>query len=192
MPNAAVNPDAPAADTIELVTPTTTFRESYCSLVSEVIAAGEAFVPFVLEFEHDDFGAFLRRLDDCARGIALPHGFVAHSTYWLVSERTTVVGVSNIRHSLTDSLRREGGNIGYGIRPSARRRGFGTTILQKSLNRAAQLGLTRVLVTCGKENVGSVKAIVRNGGVLESEEYLPARGEIVQRYWIRNESRAEA
>jgi predicted acetyltransferase len=167
-------------DTVELVPPTAVFRESYCSLVSEVIAAGEAFVPFVLEFE------------DCARGVALPPGFVAHSTYWLVSDCTTVVGVSNIRHSLTDSLRREGGNIGYGIRPSARRRGFGTTILQKSLNRAAQLGLTRVLVTCGKDNVGSAKAIARNGGILASEEYLAARGEIVQRYWIENMSRAEA
>jgi predicted acetyltransferase len=179
-------------DTIELLPPAATFRESYCSLVSEVIAAGELFVPFVLGFEHEDFGAFLRRLDDCARGVALPRGFVAHSTYWLVCERTIVLGVSNIRHSLTDSLRREGGNIGYGIRPSARRRGLGTTILQKSLNRAAQLGLTRVLVTCGKDNIGSAKAIVRNGGVLESEQYVPARGEIVQRYWIQNESRAEA
>jgi predicted acetyltransferase len=182
--------DVTLVDTIELVPPTAALRESYCSLVSEVIAAGEAFVPFVLEFEHDDFAAFLHRLDNCARGIALPEGFVAHSTYWLISDRATVVGVSNIRHSLTDALRREGGNIGYGIRPSARRRGFGTTILQKSLNRAAQLGLTRVLVTCGKENIGSAKAIIRNGGVLESEEYLPARGEIVQRYWIQNESTA--
>jgi predicted acetyltransferase len=25
---------------------------------------------------------------------------------------------------------------------------------------------------------------VRNGGVLESEEYLANRGEVVQRYWI--------
>jgi predicted acetyltransferase len=179
-------------DTMELVTPTATLRESYCSFIGELVATGEAFVPFVLEYAHDDFGAFLHRLDDCARGIGLPHGFVAHSTYWLVADRTTVVGVSNIRHSLTDSLRREGGNIGYGIRPSARRRGFGTAILRESLRRAAQLGLTRVLVTCSKENLGSVKAIVRNGGVLESEEYLPARSEIIQRYWIRNGPRAEA
>jgi len=177
--------------TVELVSPTAVLCESYRGLVSEIISAGETFVPFVLKFEHDDFSAFLRRLADCALGIDLPKGFVAHSTYWLVSG-ATVVGVSNIRHSLTDSLRREGGNIGYGIRPSARRRGFGTTILQKSLNRAAQLGMTRVLVTCGKDNVGSAKVIIRNGGLLESEEYLPARGEIVQRYWIENVSTAEA
>jgi predicted acetyltransferase len=39
-------------------------------------------------------------------------------------------------------------------------------------------------VTCATTNLGSVKAIVRNGGVLESEEYLSDRNEVVQRYWI--------
>jgi predicted acetyltransferase len=169
-----------------LVQPSFALCDSYRSLVAEVTAAGEKFVPFVLAFEHDDFAAFLARLDRCARGIDLPNGFVAHSTYWLVLGQGEVVGVSNIRHTLTAALHREGGNIGYGIRPSARRRGFGTTILRKSLDQAAALGLKRVLVTCAKANVGSVKAILRNGGILESEEYLPDRGELVQRYWIES------
>jgi predicted acetyltransferase len=45
-------------------------------------------------------------------------------------------------------------------------------------------GLSRVLITCCKNNVASARTIVRNGGVLESEEYLANRGEVVQRYWI--------
>jgi predicted acetyltransferase len=178
--------------TVELVHPNPAFRDSYRGLVAEYVAAGEKLIPFVLGFEHDDFSSFICRLDECARGIDLPGGFVAHSTYWLVRDQAEVVGVSNIRHSLTEALRREGGNIGYGIRPSARHQGLGITILRKSLSRAAELGLSRVLVTCGKANIGSAKSILRNGGVLDSEEYLPDRGEIVQRYWIENESRAEA
>jgi len=178
------------AQSVELVQPCATLRDSYRALLAEFVAAGEQFVPFVLAFEHDDFGAFLKRLDACARGMDLPDGFVAHSTYWLVRDHREVVGVSNIRHSLTDALRREGGNIGYGIRPSARRQGFGATILRKSLDRAAALGLKRVLVTCARSNTGSAKAILRNGGVLESEEYLPDRGEFVQRYWIGRETNA--
>jgi predicted acetyltransferase len=163
---------------------------SYRDLVAEFTASREKLVPFVLGFEHDNFDAFLVRLNDCARGVDLPVGFVVHSTFWLVRDQTSVVGVSNIRHSLTDALRREGGNIGYGIRSSARRQGLGIAILQKSLARAVQLGLNRVLVTCGKGNVGSVKSILHNGGILESEEYFPDRGEIVQRYWIDNGSGA--
>jgi len=169
---------------INLVLPDLALRESYRGLVDEFVAAGENLVPFVLAFDNADFPAFLERLANCARGSDIPAGFVAHSTWWLVRDRTEVVGVANIRHALNDGLRREGGNIGYGIRPSARRQGLGIAILQHSLLRAAELGMRRVLVTCAKANVGSAKSIMRNGGVLESEEYLPARGEVVQRYWI--------
>ena len=177
---------------VELVGPNAALRDSYRSLVAEFSATGEKLIPFVLAFDHADFDAFLASLDACSRGIDLPAGFVAHSTYWLVRARADVVGVSNIRHALTDKLRREGGNIGYGIRPSARRSGFGKMILRKSLERAAELGIANVLVTCGKANVGSAKTILRNGGVLDSEEYLSERGEIVQRYWIRNSINAVA
>ncbi len=169
---------------VELVKPDFVLRESYRGLVDEFVTAGESLVPFVLAFDNADFPGFLDRLADCARGSDIPAGFVAHSTWWLVRDRSEVVGVSNIRHALTAGLRREGGNIGYGIRPSARRQGLGVTILRQSLARAAELGMQRVLVTCAKANAGSARSIVRNGGVLESEEYLQARGEIVQRYWI--------
>ena len=171
---------------VELVRPSLMFRDSYRGLVAEFLAAGEKLVPFVLAIENRDFNVFLSRLDDCSRGFGLPVGFVAHSTYWLVRNQADVVGVSNIRHSLTEALRREGGNIGYGIRPGARRQGLGTTILRNSLARASEKGLLRVLVTCAKTNVGSVKSILRNGGVLDSEEYLADRGEVVQRYWVEN------
>jgi predicted acetyltransferase len=54
------------------------------------------------------------------------------------------------------------------------------------------MGLTQVLLTCGKENVASRRVILRNGGVLDSEEYLPDRGEIVQRYLISLATRDRA
>ena len=106
---------------LALVRPSARFRDSYRGLVSEFVGAGETLIPFTLAFAHDDFDEFLSRLDSCARGIDLPEGFVAHSTFWLVRDQAEVTGVSNIRHSLTVALRREGGGIGYGIRPSARR-----------------------------------------------------------------------
>ena len=53
------------------------------------------------------------------------------------------------------------------------------------MKRAAEIGIDRALVTCGKENVGSVRVILGNGGVFESEEFNPEGGEVVQRYWIQ-------
>jgi len=127
----------------------------------------------------------LARLDGCSRGVGLPDGFVPHSTFWLVLDGARVVGVSNIRHALTPSLLREGGHIGYGIRPSMRGRRLGSEILRRSLHRTRELGIRDVLVTCGAANVASASVIRRNGGVLESEAFLPERNEVVQRYWIR-------
>lgn len=126
----------------------------------------------------------MERLARAARGEGLPEGFVAHSTYWLVLEGKTVVGVSNLRHELTPFLRHEGGHIGYGVRPSARGNGFGTEMLRQTLDRAAELGLTRVLVACDADNERSIRTIVRNGGVLEADDVLAHDGATLHRYWI--------
>lgn len=157
--------------------------DSYRSLFSEFLSRGEELVPFPLKFPHEEFSSYLADLDACSRGEGLAEGFVPHTTYWLV-EAGVVVAVSNLRHRLTDSLRREGGNIGYGVRPSARRRGFATEILRRTLSEARTLGLEKVLLTCANTNEGSIGVIVNNGGLFESQEYLPERGETVNRYVI--------
>ena len=95
-----------------------------------------------------------------------------------------VVAVSNLRHALTDRLRIEGGHIGYGVRPSERRKGYATELLRRTLIRAAERGISRALVTCDRENIGSVRAIERNGGVLDGESYVLDRDAMVERYWI--------
>jgi predicted acetyltransferase len=169
---------------LRLLRPRAALRDSYRSLIAEIDAAGESRVPFPLAFPFDDFEALVTRLENAAKGIDLPEGFVPHSTYWLVRGDAEIVGVSNLRHRLTDSLLREGGNIGYGIRPSARRCGCGREILRFTLGKAREIGLSRALLTCGRENRASARVILANGGVLESEDFVAERGEIVQRYWI--------
>jgi predicted acetyltransferase len=168
----------------KLELPSARFRDSYISLVAEFRERGEPYVPFTLKYSTDDFGAFLARLKACSEGSELEKGFVAHTTYWLVVDDQHVVGVSSLRHELTDSLRREGGHIGYGIRPSMRRRGYATLILAQTLLRAKALGITRALVTCDKGNVGSARTILKNGGIFHSEERLPGHEDVKQRYWI--------
>ena len=188
----SLSDDPTPSSRLDLVVPDARFRDSYRGLVAEFTAAGEKLVPFVLAFDDGDFDAMLARLDACSRGLGLPDGFVPHSTFWLVEDDAHVVGVSNIRHALTPSLLREGGHIGYGIRPSARGLGLGREILRQSLSRAHDLDIGDVLVTCGQGNVASAKVILGNGGVLDSEAFVPDRSEIVQRYWIRREAVARS
>ena len=58
-----------------------------------------------------------------------------------------------------------GGHIGYVVVPEFRRQG--TEILRQALHIAhEQLELVRVLVTCDDDNVGSIRTIDKNAGVL--------------------------
>lgn len=94
-----------------------------------------------------------------------------------------ILGAVNIRHSLNQDLLFRGGHIGYGIRPSQRRKGYATQMLSLTLEQCRELGLEKVLVTCNKDNIGSAKTIINNNGILENE-VIEKSGNIVQRYWI--------
>jgi len=111
-------------------------------------------------------------------------GKVPDSVFFLLDEeRDRLLGAVNIRHYLNDRLLRDGGHIGDGVRPSERRKGYGTELVRLALIECKKLGIDSVLMFCDKNNVASAKTIVRNGGVLE-EEFINEDGEIEQKYRI--------
>ena len=111
-------------------------------------------------------------------------GRVPDSVFFLLDEeRNRLLGAVNIRHYMNDYLLIKGGHIGDGIRPSERRKGYGTEIIRLALEECKKLGIDRVLVTCDKDNIASAKSIIRNGGVLENE-VVDEKGVLIQRYWI--------
>ena len=128
---------------------------------------------------YEDFAYYLEHLEYKEP----QEGLVSDSTFFCFDEkRNLMVGAVNIRHDLNDYLLKYGGHIGDGIRPSERRKGYATEMIRLALEECRKLGLTRVLVTCDKNNIGSAKSIIRNGGILENE--VLEEGSIKQRYWI--------
>ena len=173
-----------------LVEPQSDLADSYRALVREFVERGEDLIPFTLAFEAEPFSRYLEKLAACAKGEGIPATFVPHSTFWLV-DGAEVVGVSNVRHRLTASLERNGGNIGFSIRPSRRGERLARVLLRESLGRAAALGVHESWLTCAKTNVASAHTMLSCGGVLVSEEYIESRKEVVQRYRIPLEPRRE-
>ena len=104
--------------------------------------------------------------------------------FYTDDEESTIIGMIDIRLSLTDYLRREGGHIGYSVRPTMRRQGHATRMLREALTFCKPI-LGTVLITCDKENVASAGVIKNCGGVLESEVFSERSQETIQRYLIR-------
>ncbi len=97
-----------------------------------------------------------------------PEGFVPATELWWV-DGDVLLGRIAVRHRLTPRLLEIGGNIGYDVRPSARRRGHATEMLRQALGVARGLGVQRALITCDFDNVGSRMVIERNGGVYDDQ-----------------------
>ena len=95
-----------------------------------------------------------------------------------------IVGTINVRWNLNKEMLQFGGHIGYGIRPTERRKGYNKINLYLGLQEAEKLGLDRVMIDCSATNLGSDKTIKALGGVLERCEKDPYDGEMTNVYWI--------
>lgn len=134
----------------------------------------------------DAFAAWIdTRLSYADPATDLPADRVPDTLSWIIDERRPdrILGSISLRHELNDFLLDVGGHIGYGVRPTARRRGVATAALRAALGQARSLGLQRVLVTCTDGNEGSMRTIERCGGVLEDIRESADHGP-VRRYWI--------
>jgi len=161
-----------------LAKPNAQFRQSFLAAIKEFESEGMG-VPDVPE----DFDLYIEMVERKASGIGLPQGIVPNSVFWLV-EDDEYLGTLSIRHYLNEGLTKFGGNIGYAIRPSQRRKGHGALILKLALPIARDLGLDRALVTCDETNVASKKIIEANGGILENKVVVENRNVPALRYWI--------
>ena len=98
------------------------------------------------------------------------------------------MGTINLRWNLTDAVLKYG-HIGYGVRPTERRKGYNKINLYMVLKEAKKVGLDRVMLTCDAENLGSDNTIKALGGVLEKCEKEDDK--LMNVYWLDVEETIE-
>lgn len=131
--------------------------------------------------DYKDWLAQAARYGDAA---ASPWG-IAATTYFSVHKGSgRIIGTIQLRHSLSEEMKRGGGHIGYSIRPTERGKGYAKQQLRLVLREADRLGLTRVMVSCDKRNVASAAVIRSCGGVLYWEGFSEFFHMFIQIYWI--------
>lgn len=156
------------------------YKEQLFDMLDEWYASSEEIIPYAIrKNDYHDFENYKNNLDVKSERTDL----VPDSTFFcLDEERDIFVGAVNIRHYLNERLLKSGGHIGDGVRPSERRKGVATQMIGLALQECKKLGIEKVLMVCNKDNIGSAKSIINNGGVLENE--IITNGVIEQRYWI--------
>lgn len=107
-------------------------------------------------------------------------------TYFLIRKNDNkLIGMINIRHHLSPKMLVHGGHIGYGIRPTERRKGYNKINLYLGLLKALEeFNLDKVMLDCDVKNLGSDKTIQALGGVLERTDIDDYDGVLTNVYWI--------
>jgi predicted acetyltransferase len=134
----------------------------------------------------EDWPGFLRELANWRHGQNLPKGAVAMTIFWL-TDGQTIYAESSFRHYLNERLLWASGHIGYAVRLSQRRKGYGKLLLALTLEKCRRQGCPPyLLITCNEDNHGSRKIIEANGGQLDM--YLPKTWDGQNwklRYWVK-------
>lgn len=117
---------------MELILPDKKYYPSYLEAIREYREHGVHTHPFVDVNRYDVF----KRFEDFRTGKNLPESYVKATYLWLV-DGDEFIGESSIRHGLTDALLRYGGHIGYGVRYTQWKKGYGTHMLSRTLQYAS-------------------------------------------------------
>ena len=107
------------------------------------------------------------------------------SLLYLCFDDGTLIGLLSIRYNLPERLTDIYGDIGYGVRPAERNKGYASEMVRYALSVCREQGMNQVVLGCFKDNLASAATIRKNGGILVSENDNYKAGRISQYYLIK-------
>ena len=124
-----------------------------------------------------DWLEFLFTLDPCR---AADHGYYPTQVY-LAYDCGTLFGIFNVRLDDGDEIRNRAGHIGYNVRPTMQRRGYGKILLTEAVRILGENGISSPVVCTFPGNTASQKTALSCGFAREEDGMLDS-GESVARF----------
>jgi predicted acetyltransferase len=168
---------------LKLVLPDESHKEQYLEMMDEWISFGGRLNPSALKNNGASYEKWLGWMKDDQSESTCPEGAVPQTLYFAFNEANVLLGAVTIRHFLNERMFIDGGYVGYGVRPSQRRKCYAKRMLALAISKINEMGVNKILITCAIDNIGSIKTILANGGIFENE-VLNEYGALVKRFWV--------
>ncbi|WP_290137695.1 GNAT family N-acetyltransferase [uncultured Dubosiella sp.] len=155
-------------DEIVLKRPVSAMKESALAYRKAHFACGEKTIYGSELFDQiESYDEWLKEVTRNTKPETVDPNWVVTDTFFAIRpDDQEIVGIIDLRHSLNDFLK-DLGHCGYSVRPSERRKGYGTQMLRQLLDVAKEADLQKLQLSVERDNTASVRVIQNNGGVYE-------------------------
>ena len=180
---------------LKLVKPNEKYFNQYNEMMVEWIESKSHIAPWFLdkpiatEKDFKEYCDSLVELEEKTNNSSYP----TQSLYFVVDENDKLIGAGRLAHYLVDEYTDNDGNsfnvwghTGYGVRPSERKKGYGTEIEKLLLQEAKKRNIDKVYVGIHDSNIGSIKVIENCNGIFEKIIKIDSDPEKIRKYYINN------
>ena len=168
---------------IRLVRPTSDRKETVLDYKKEHFDYGEKEISGSERLDQIDFyEEWLQFVEKNTSLETVDSDWVVADVFLALDENDRMVGIIDLRHYLNDYLEYYG-NSEYSVRPSERGKGYAVEMLRQIKKIARDAGMEVLHMAVFRDNLASVKTIVRNGGAWERS--FVAEGKMADMYRIR-------